>query len=219
MNLKAFITNLISKPKWAKYVTPKIIIYFNDDEFIDEAIMYCQSIYTKEKYGVKSKWSHIGFLGSDNKFYESTVEFSWTKIVYGIKISSCKKLIKKIKRCKKIGIQYDLDLAEDEWKEMQDYGKLLKKRKVKYGGIELFGTLWTILKWKVVSKKKRKEILKKENPFNSEAVYCCAFVSDAIMKTTNKNFISPKIDASISVVDEGWINCYLENKKRIIKIK
>jgi len=201
-----------------KYIKPKTIIYFLGDDFTDEAIIYFQNIYTKEKYGKKSQWSHIGFLGEDGKFYESTVIFSWFKFCYGIKISSMKYLKKKISKSVKIGVQYDIDLADNEWMKMQEYGRELKKDKIKYGGMELFGTLWTILKWKLSSKKERKRILKKENPLNSSDVYCCAFVSDAIRETTDKYFIDPDIHASVSVVDEGWINCFLSHKKKVIKI-
>ena len=79
-----------------KYLIPKTIMFEKGKGFIENAILESQNIYWSEE-GKRSQWSHIGFFGTDGKFYESTVKFSWKKILYGIRVSKPKKILKEIK--------------------------------------------------------------------------------------------------------------------------
>ena len=212
------------------------VIFFRGKGFISEAILACQSLYTEEHYNHKSKWSHVGFIGSDGRFYESTVEWG-TRIVYGVRSISRRKLMKEIKEAEKIGVQSGFvffpllldpphrfgDLYNKtyimrtnfQWMEMTNYAKELIKRRVKYGFFELFGTLWTILRWKFAGEEERKRILADNNPFDSNDVYCISFVSDCFKNGSplgSIDYTPPAIATSNLTVDDGWFGCQLACK-------
>ena len=201
-----------------KYLIPKTIMFEKGKGFIENAILESQNIYWSEE-GKRSQWSHIGFFGTDGKFYESTVKFSWKKILYGIRVSKPKKILKEIiKNDEKIGFQFEFEnISDEDWEAITTKGKELKKKKVTYGGLELVGTLITILRWKLSrNPDKRRRILREHNPFdNSKSMYCIAFVADCIEKA-NVNYVD--VEHSVSTVDHGWFtNLKHENKKIEIK--
>jgi len=208
-------------------------IFFQGKGFISQAIIEAQNI----RWSGKSQWSHIGFV-KDGIFYESTVKVGIVKerkklfsvfgkdvyatvpkvkFVYGIYISDVGKRLKNWQKENfQIGFQSDFDLPNSVWETMKKYTEELKRKKVKYGGKELFGTLWVLMKWKLTKDpKKRVEILKKKNPFDTSDVYCIAFVNDAF-KAAGINYIDPSIDSSVSTVDDGWYT-KLKHRKTIVK--
>jgi len=220
--------SLVIKPE------PKTIIFFKDDGFIGDAICAAQNIYWHE-YGKESQWSHIGFVGSDGMFYESTVRKGFkTKVkrvfgikfkykvpayIYGVTSMPAEKRLKKWwKHYEQIGIQYDFKTVSDEdWDLITKYAQYLIKNKTKYGGFELFGTLVALIEWRLTSDPKKKaEILKKDNPVNTENVYCIATVADCFLKGAAIHYIDPGINSSISTVDHGWWTP-LKCKSKIIR--
>ena len=205
------------KKEISKYLIPKTIMFEKGKGFIGNAIIESQNIFWSEQ-GKKSQWSHIGFFGTDGNFYESTVKFSWKKLVYGIRVSKPKKILKEIlKNDEKIGFQTNLTkISDKEWETITTKGKELKKEKYTYGGLELIGTLITILRWKLTKDpEKRKKLLQEHNPFDDvKSMYCIAFVADCIEKA-NVDYVD--VESSISTVDHGWFT-KLENEKRIFKI-
>ena len=201
-----------------KYIIPKTIMFEKGKGFIENAILESQNIVWQEE-GKISQWSHIGFFGTDGKFYESTVKFSWKKLIYGIRVSKPKKILKEIlKNDEKIGFQFEFENISDEnWEAITAKGKELKKNKVTYGGLELVGTLITILRWKLTrNPDKRRRILREHNPFdNSKSMYCIAFVADCIEKA-NVNYV--EVQHSVSTVDHGWFT-KLKHENKKIEIK
>jgi len=212
MNKKAL------KDEITKHLVPKTIMFEKGKGFISQAILESQNIVWKEA-GKHSQWSHIGFFGTDGKFYESTVKFGWKKILYGIRVSKPEKILKEIvKHDEEIGFQDKFENISDEgWETITQKGKELKRKKVKYGGLELVGTLITILRWKLTrNPDKRRRILREHNPFDeSRSMYCIAFVADCIEKA-NVNYVD--VEHSVSTVDHGWFTKLKhENKKIAIK--
>ncbi len=203
------------KKEISEYLIPKTIMFEKGKGFIENAILESQNIYWDEQ-GRKSQWSHIGFFGIDGNFYESTVKFSWKKLVYGIRISKPKKILKEIfKNDEKIGFQFKFEnISDEDWEAITTKGKELKKKKVTYGGLELVGTLITIFKWKLTrDPKKRKKILQKHNPFDDvKSMYCIAFVADCIEKA-NVDYVD--VEHSISTVDHGWFTKLKHENKKI----
>lgn len=128
----------------------------------------------------------LDFFGTDGKFYESTVKFSWKKLVYRIRVSKPQKILKEIiKNDEKIGFKFEFEnISDEDWEAITTKGKELKSKKVTYGGLELVGTLITILRWKLTrNPNKRRRILREHNPFdNSKSMYCIAFVADCIVE-------------------------------------
>lgn len=206
------------KNEIGKYLIPKTVMFEKGKGFISNAIIESQNIVWDEQ-GKKSQWSHIGFFGTDGKFYESTVKFGWKKILYGIRVSKPKKILKEIlKNDEKIGFQTTFDKISDvDWEAITAKGKELKKKKVKYGGVELVGTLITILRWKLSKNPdKRRRIMREHNPFDSsKSMYCIAFVADCIEKA-NVNYVD--VTHSVSTVDHGWFT-KLKHKSNIIDVK
>ena len=201
-----------------KYLIPKTIMFEKGKGFIENAILESQNIFWDE-HGKKSQWSHIGFFGTDGKFYESTVKFSWKKLTYGIRVSKPKKILKEIiKNDEKIGFQFEFEnISDEDWEAITTKGKELKKKKVTYGGLELVGTLITILRWKLTrNPDKRRRILREHNPFdNSKSMYCIAFVADCIEKA-NVDYV--EVQHSVSTVDHGWFT-KLKHENKKIEIK
>ena len=203
----------------ANDLKPRRVILTRAKGFISAAICKCQDIYTQKKYNKPSLFSHIVLIGEDGICYESTVEFNWKKfkLVYGMKASDPKKTysLKKLKDYEVICFQKRFDvLKKKQWTQITEYAKKCVRDKVKYGGLELFGTLWTLIKWRfylaVGMNKSADKLLEKKNPFDdTENVYCIAFVSDAIA-STGKKYI--KINSSVATVDEGYYNCNLNHK-------
>lgn len=199
-----------------KYLKPRTIIFLQGKGFIEQAILACQNIYVKEKFGVKSKWSHIGIIADDGLYYESTISIATG--INGVKVSTIKKAFskKKLKDYNRLGFQYDLKLSDSEWWTISHSCWKAKKDKLKYGTLELFGTLFTLTWWKISGKKKRKKILQMRNPFDSiMKVYCIAFVNDMI-ESCGREYL--EVESSISTVDEAWINCKIKNKQREVKV-
>jgi len=206
------------KVEISKYLIPKTIMFEKGKGFISTAIIESQNIVWQVE-GKRSQWSHIGFFGTDGKFYESTVKFSWKKLLYGIRVSKPKKILKEIiKNDDRIGFQFGFkNISDKDWEAITAKGKELKKKKVTYGGVELVGTLITILRWKLSrNPDKRRRILREHNPFdNSKSMYCIAFVADCIEKA-NVNYVD--VEHSVSTVDHGWFSKLKhENKKIDIK--
>ncbi len=206
------------KKEISKYIIPKTIMFEKGKGFIENAILESQNIYWSDE-GKISQWSHIGFFGIDGKFYESTVKFSWKKLVYGIRVSKPPKILKEIlKNDGKIGFQFEFEnMSDEDWEAITTKGKELKKKKVTYGGLELVGTLITILRWKLTrNPDKRRRILREHNPFdNSKSMYCIAFVADCIEKA-NVNYVD--VEHSVSTVDHGWFT-KLKHENKKIEIK
>jgi len=205
-------------------------IFYRSNDFIGDAIVECQKIRNP-----KSEWSHVGFVGPDGLHYESTVSLSIVKkkikifkkeievptlrYIYGIKITKAEDRIFEAlddKHISKIGIQTEFNLPDEVWLKMTEYA--YKNRNLQYGGFELFGTLYTLLKWKATSDpKKREEILKERNPFDSpKAVYCIAFVADAFAYA-GVSYLPKGINSSISIVDDGW-NTPIPHTKNYLKV-
>ena len=203
------------KKEISKYIIPKTIMFEKGKGFIENAILESQNIYWDEQ-GKKSQWSHIGFFGINGNFYESTVKFGWKKLVYGIRVSKPKKILKEIlKNDEKIGFQFKFEnISDEDWEAITAKGKELKKKKVTYGGLELFGTLITILRWKLTrDPKKRKKILQEHNTFDDvKSMYCIAFVADCIEKA-NVDYVD--VEHSISTVDHGWFTKLKHENKKI----
>jgi len=199
-------------------LVPKTILFEKGRGFISNAIIEAQNILWKDS-GKESQWSHIGFFGSDGKFYESTVKFSWKKIIYGIRVSKSSKILKEIiKHSEKIGIQSEFThITDHEWDLITANAIDLKKAKATYGGLELVGTIITILRWKFSrDPDKRKRILREHNPFdNSTSMYCIAFVADCL-KNAKVDYI--EVEHSVSTVDHGWLS-KLKHKSKIFTIK
>jgi len=232
----------MTNEKIQKYLKPCTIVFFKGRGFISKAIIEAQHIYVKERFKKSSQWSHIGFVGIDGKFYESTVKVSikWQKkilfkifgkevsikvpkinYVYGIYITDVEKRFKNIEKTdEKLGFQYDIqDLTLKDWEEITNYGKFLKEKNIKYGGKELFGTLITLIKWKITkNEKKRKQLLKEKNPFDTSDVYCVAFVSDCIKEGSKRNYTDPSINHSVLTVDEPWHNPLFKLKKKAVRL-
>ncbi len=212
------MSNNAKKEEIRKLLVPKTIMYEKGKGFISNAIIESQNIVWDE-YGKKSEWSHIGFFGTDGKFYESTVKFGWKKILYGIRVSKPSKILKEImKHDEKIGFQVKFETISDEdWEAITAKGKELKKKKVKYGGIELVGTLITILRWKLTrNPDKRRRIMRERNPFDSKkSMYCIAFVADCIEKA-EVDYVD--VGHSVSTVDHGWFT-KLKHEQNKIEIK
>ena len=206
------------KEEIRKLLVPKTIMFEKGKGFIGSAIIESQNIVWSEQ-DKKSQWSHIGFFGTDGKFYESTVKFSWKKLTYGIRVSKPKKILKEIiKHDEKIGFQTVFEnISDEDWEAITAKGKELKKKKVKYGGVELVGTLITILRWKLArNPDKRRRILREHNPFDStKSMYCIAFVADCIEKA-NVNYVD--VEHSVSTVDHGWFT-ELKHENKKIKIQ
>jgi len=207
------------------------IIFTKDAGFIGNAICAAQNLYWKE-VGKKSQFSHVVFIGPDGKCRESVVKMKWVKVqkkIFGIKISIPQlKFVNGIyisdpetrykdaqKEYSKMAVEYGFKWSKSVWEKAAAYGDKLYAEKQKYGGIELFGTLWVITKWKWYMKtkqyKKADELLLKENPFNSsKMVYCIAFVADAVAAGGVKNYLNvdddpqPDVNSSTSTVDHGW---------------
>ncbi|NQT65935.1 MAG: hypothetical protein HQ554_07120 [FCB group bacterium] len=206
------------KVEISKYLIPKTIMFEKGKGFISNAIIESQNIIWQAE-GKRSQWSHIGFFGTDGKFYESTVKFSWKKILYGIRVSKPKKILKEIiKNDDRIGFQFGFkNISDKDWEAITTKGKELKKKKVTYGGVELVGTLVTILRWKLTrNPDKRRRILREHNPFdNSKSMYCIAFVADCIEKA-NVDYV--EVQHSVSTVDHGWFT-KLKHENKKIKIE
>ncbi len=202
------------KNEISKYLIPKTILFEKGKDFISNAIIEAQNIFWEEQ-GKKSQWSHIGFFGSDGKFYESTVKFTWGKLVYGIRVSKPKKILKEVfKNDEKIGIQLNLgEISNEDWDKITEEGKKLKKQKCTYGGLELVGTLFTIMRWKFTrDPEKRKKLLQEHNPFNDvKSMYCIAFVADCIEKASVEYV---NVEHSISTVDHGWFTELKHDSKK-----
>ncbi len=197
---------------------PGTIIFEKGKDFISQAIIQAQNLFWQD-HDKQSQWSHIGFIGSDSRFYESTVKFTRKGFVYGIRISRQKKILKEIyKSDEKIGIQNKfVQITDDDWKKITEKAISLKKAKYTYGGLELIGTLLVILKWKLTRDPEKKEkILREHNPFDiKESVYCIAFVADCLA-AAGKEYLN--IQHSISTVDHGWFTD-LEHDSKVIEIK
>lgn len=194
-------------------------LYLRGKGFISEAILAAQSIYTEQRFGKSSEWSHIIFIGSDGRYYESTVEIVWRRghIVYGVRSigrNKVNKLISKAERCE----CQKLDITHEQWEEVTRYARLSEEKGTLYGGFELFGTLWTIIRWRLAGKKKRAEILKEKNPFESHNTYCIAFVSECFLRA-GMNYTDPNIDPSNLTVDEGAMNCMISSARYRVKIR
>jgi len=190
----------------------KGMVFFKDKGFIGNAIIESQNI----RWNGKSQWSHIGFFYNE-KFYESTVKFKITKerkkflffhinipklqYVYGIYITDIAKRFKNWRKSySKLGIQYNFNFSERIWKKAIEKAEQMKKNHIKYGGLELFGTLSQLIKWKMTKDpEKREKILQEKNPFNTSSVYCIAFVADCF---SSVKYID--VESSISTVDDGW---------------
>ncbi|MBN2461362.1 MAG: hypothetical protein JXB60_07115 [Candidatus Cloacimonetes bacterium] len=193
------------------------IIFERGCDFISQAIIEAQDIFWEEE-AKKSQWSHIGFIGADGYFYESTVKFSGRRFVYGVRITQPSQLIKEMtKNDDLIGIQYDLDMNRSQWEKATAKARQMKREKYVYGGLELFGTLLRLWRWKLTrDPRKRKNLLQKRNPFNlKKSLYCIAFVADCL-EAAGVEYIS--VEHSIATVDHGWYTT-LPHRKRIIEIE
>ncbi|MEA2095296.1 MAG: hypothetical protein U9P73_01200 [Candidatus Cloacimonadota bacterium] len=203
------------KNELSKYLVSKTIMFEKGKGFISTAILESQNIVWQEE-GKRSQWSHIGFVGTDGKFYESTVKFGWKKILYGIRVSKPKKILKEIiKHDDRIGFQFEFEnISDEDWIGITAKGKELKRKKVAYGGVELIGTLITILRWKLTrNPDKRKRIMREHNPFDkSKSMYCIAFVADCIEKA-NVDYVN--VEHSVSTVDHGWFTKLKHENKKI----
>jgi len=202
------------------YLLPGTCVFFDGKSFISTAIKYCQDIYTKKKFHKKSQWSHIGWIGSDGYFYEST--FDWKgKLINGVVRKKVEKRFKKLKDYHKLGFQ-KLLISTTAVERITEEARLMWKKKYKYGTLELFGTLWVLLKWRwlilIGKKKKAKKLLQNNNPLDKvDSMYCIAFVTN-IIENSGLNYIN--VDESISTVDEGWLACQLPVQyQKIIRIR
>jgi len=216
-----------------KHLKPCSVVFTASNDFISNTIRDAQDIYTLDKYKKNSIWSHIGFIGNDGNFYESTVDLNVYKkeekilglfkvkvphygFTYGIKITPVEERFsdEKLKKLIRIGIQTNFVFpkisTESVFNKMMEYGLKLKQNKIKYGGIELFGTLLVLLKYKMAkSEEEKKKLLSLKNPFNNSSVYCVAFVSDSF-KYAGINYTDPSINSSVLTVDEAWYNCQIK---------
>lgn len=199
------------------YLTDGTIVFFRDKGVIGKLICGAQSIYTKHEFGVKSLWSHIGIIIGDY-FYESTVKFNKKKKIYGCVKRTLKERFdhKSLKKHYSVlGFQQNLPLSSENWELIFDKVNYLINNDIKYGGQELFGTLFRILRWRFAKKSKKEALLQKANKFDSSNVYCVAFVADAI-EACGKEYID--VHHSISTVDEAWYDCKLTCNNKIIKV-
>jgi len=202
--------------KTSDLFAPGTILFERKKDFINQAIIEAQNLFWEEQNQV-SKWSHIGFFGSDGMFYESTVKLTWHKFVYGIRITSPEKLIKEIlKEDECIGLQYDLAISGKKLKQATEQARNMWRKGYLYGGLELFGTLLVLLRWKLVrDPKKRKKLLKTHNPFERRKnLYCIAFVAECLQKA-DLSYL--EVEPSIATVDHGWFT-KIKHKKRIIEL-
>jgi len=191
-------------------------VFFRDDGFISDAVIECQNIY----WDGTSQYSHIGFIGSDKKFYESTVSIKTIniekkflgiklkipqlKFVYGIKVSSLDDRLNDWCKYKRFGVQNLPTITSEQWRDITAIGQKMYEQHFKYGGFELFGTLWTLIKWKLTrDPEKRKKILIANNPCDDpKAIYCIAFVATCITNSTGLDYVSG-VSIEQSTVDHG----------------
>ncbi len=201
---------------YLKAIEKMICVYFFEDDFIGNAIIEAQNIYWEEQ-GKESQFSHIGFIGNDFKFYESTVNLK-TKLVYGVCSNPVEVKLKKWYKYKKLAIQVLPEISKQQWIQITESAKK-EVGKVHYGGIELFGTLINLIRWKFTfNKEKRKKILREKNPFDDKnAKYCISFVNDCI-KSAGIDFTDKNINPTILTVDHGW-NSLLKNDRFFIRKK
>jgi hypothetical protein len=193
------------------------VIFFRNRGWLGDAIIAAQDIYWKTE-GKKSKWSHIGFVGPDGIFRESTVKLQWVptgkkflginlkklKYVYGIHRTELTERMNNWKEdYEEIGMQSDFKFKEQVWQEMADIGDDMYDRGYDYGGTELLGTLWTILKYKFTrNAEKRRNMLLERNPLDKiDDMYCIAFVARCFLRA-GKQYIN--VHPSVSTVDAGW---------------
>jgi len=194
---------------------PNRVIFFNpiNSDFISNLIIEAQKIRNPS-----SRFSHIGFIGDDGLFYESTVTFSLLKFSWhdGIKITSIDKRFKNLKDdYDEIGIQ-SVVITNEQWKAITKNGQTKEKEKLHYAFFELIGTLITLVRWKLtINPDKKKAILREKNPFDTNAVYCIAFVADCF-KEAGLNYISSDIDTSETIVDDGWDTTLIHSNELVL---
>lgn len=208
-------------------IPKRSIIYLKGKGFISEAILAAQDIYWKE-YGKKSNFSHVAIRLDDGYIYESTVKLNFIEKEKEIKIGNITKKVKypviqfvynvyrstleeylatlTSNNYEKVVIHTNFQqISDNQWEIILNKAKELYDKKYKYGGLELFGTLFTLIRWKLTKDpEKRKEILSQRNPFDDkQAVYCIAFVAD-LMKAANVPYTPDYIDTSVLTVDHGY---------------
>lgn len=203
---------------WMNGFHKLICIYFYEKGFIGDSILACQDIYWNE-FGINSRFSHVGFMGTDNFFYESTVDFNLKNTIYGIYSESVESRIKKWYKYDKLAVQVFPTININQWDVLTASAKK-NVGKIEYGGLELFGTLWTLIRWKLTfDKEKKKRILMEKNIFDStKAQYCVSFVVDEMEKNLNIE-LCPGTENSVLTVDHLWNTNAIKTDRFIIEKK
>lgn len=191
----------------AQYLIPGTAVYFDGSSFISNAIQACQTIYTKERFGKKSQWSHIGIVGSDRMFHESTLGLTGSSFHDGITHTKLEKRFSKkmIHENTKLGFQ-NIQALDNDLDKITAWWNSCKK---KYGKLEIFGVMPSILMYKfyMETKQYRKAIaiLNKKNIVDSakQAVCVAAFLESVL--SVGKKLVN--VEPSVSVVDEPWLAC------------
>ena len=220
VKIKAHISQLTNIPI-------RSIIYLRGEGFISDAIIEAQNIYWEE-FGKQSQFSHVAIRLDDGNIYESTVMLNtikkrktinilgWQKtisypiiqFVYNVCATPLDKYLKRLQKnhYEKVAIHTNFtEISNTQWLRVLEAAQKLHKEHYKYGGLELFGTLFTLIKWKLTKDpQKRKELFARRNPFDDpKSVYCIAFVAD-IMKAANIPYTPKNIHTSQLTVDHGY---------------
>jgi hypothetical protein len=191
------------------------VIFFDDSDFIATIIDGCEKLVNK-----KARLSHVLIIGSNGMCYESTVEniFNKDKKVWGsIKRPIAERFtMESLKDCKSVIIQ-TLKFTDEEWQRITDYFDTTVG-KVKYGFLELIGTLLKNIKYNYYKTRDpdyAKVIRKEYNIFDTDDhEYCIAYVDNGIYHAIEKKYIV-KADESSTIVDDGLKSPYSKSLDEI----
>jgi hypothetical protein len=199
------------------YLNDKTIVFFDNKGFIG-LLKWVQSIYTKVAFKTKSEWTHIGII-LDGYFYESTLNLNGEKYNEVIRTKVEDRFNEKeLKRYNKLGFQFNfVELKEIDWKRIKKEAQEYILNDIDYAKKELFGTFFWMLKWRFSKPEKRRQLELSQNRFNTDNVYCIAYVAD-IMESNKKSLEYIDIEHSVSVVDEGWNDCKMSCANKIIPL-